>query len=120
MIDNSKEYIAVSAIWYLDYPTPENLNSNLLPINCDKGIVFCGHRHVHCLRQMNVVWERKQFEAEKEIQGFLTSKNRFVGRNEAAKIARDAGQLNDRIDWTDANWETVELYSEDIYHNYAK
>jgi hypothetical protein len=45
-------------------------------------------------------------ESGKEIQGFLTSKNRFVDREEGGRIAFNAGQ-------------TVELkktlYSEDIY-----
>lgn len=41
-----------------------------------------------------------------EIQGFLTTKNRFVTREEAAEIAYSAGQISSPKE---------ELYSEDIY-----
>lgn len=43
---------------------------------------------------------------DSEIQGFLTSKGRFVDRKEAAKIAFSAGQISDQKE---------ELYSEDLY-----
>jgi hypothetical protein len=45
-------------------------------------------------------------ESGKEIQGFLTSKNRFVDREEGGRIAFNAGQT-DKLKQT--------LYSEDIY-----
>jgi len=48
----------------------------------------------------------KQHEAGEEIQGFLTSENRFVGRHEARKLAYEAGQVQE---------DTGPLYSEDIY-----
>lgn len=106
---DSPEHILCAAIWYKDYPVPERLNSNLLPVNLTKGIVFCGHRHPHCLRQMNVVWGRRQCEAGKEVQGFLTSKNRFVDRKEAWIIAEKQNQII-RVSGGEGT-----LYSEDIY-----
>ena len=41
-----------------------------------------------------------------EAQGFYTSKGRFVGREEAAKIAYAAGQISS---------PTNRLFSEDLY-----
>ena len=86
------------------------------PTNIEEGLVICGHRHHNCIQLFaELVGFPYSVEAQKlhntEIIGFLTSKNRFVGRNEAAKIARDAGQVN----WTMVDWEQVMLYSEDIY-----
>ena len=43
---------------------------------------------------------------EKDIQGFLTSQDRFVDRKEAADIAYKAGQIKDITDC---------LISEDLY-----
>ena len=103
------EYILCAAIWYKDFPVLEILNSNLLPINCARGIVFCGHRHPHCIRQLNVVTNKKQSEVGEYVQGFLTNKNRFVDRKEGLAIADKAGQLNDRVT------TRTQLYSEDLY-----
>lgn len=43
-----------------------------------------------------------------ESQGFLTSKNRYIDRREAMKIARNSGQLLNET-------ETELLYSEDLW-----
>lgn len=40
------------------------------------------------------------------VEGFLTSRDRFVDREEAARIAYEAGQTDERIE---------ELFSEDLY-----
>jgi hypothetical protein len=44
--------------------------------------------------------------AGESIQGFVTNSNRFVGREEAAQIAFDSGQIKQH---------TITLYSEDLY-----
>jgi hypothetical protein len=49
---------------------------------------------------------RMQHEAGEEIQGFLTNKNRFVDREEGAKIAFTAKQVNEPL---------KQLFSEDLY-----
>jgi hypothetical protein len=41
-----------------------------------------------------------------EEQGFLTNTDRFVSREEAAKIAFESGQITE---------ETTRLFSEDLY-----
>lgn len=103
------EQIICSAIWYKDLPLLVNTipSSLLRPINCDSGIVFCGHRHPHCLYQMVAMTGKAQHEAGSEIQGFLTSKNRFLDRKEAATLHLSNGR--------ELNYSTNELYSEDLY-----
>jgi hypothetical protein len=82
------EKILCSAIWYKELPTPV-----FRPINVDKGIVFCGLRHVFCLHQMVSMTGKKQNEVGHYVQGFLTDKNRFVDRKEAARIAIESHQI---------------------------
>lgn len=105
------ERILCSAIWYKELPLINNdIPSDLLrPKNCDTGIVFCGLRHPHCLYQMVAITGKYQHEAGKEIQGFLTSENRFVDRKEGAKIALSCGQI-DKLQYSSES-----LYSEDLY-----
>jgi len=59
---------------------------------------------------MNIITGLKQHEVGNELQGFLTSKNRFVDRLEAAKIASDLGQLIG-----EGQTSVSRLYSEDLY-----
>ena len=98
------ERVICSAIWYEDLPTP-----HFNPKNIGKGIVFCGHRHPHCLHQMVAMTGKRQCEVGEEIQGFLTNLNRFVDREEGAKIALACGQI-DKLKYGNKT-----LYSEDIY-----
>lgn len=71
--------------------------------------VFNGHRHNHCIEAMNgeLSWtmNRQEISKLKTVQGFMTSKLRFVDRKEGAKIWIACGK--------DTQFE--ELYSEDIY-----
>ena len=105
------ERIICSAIWYKDLPLkkddwPVGL---MRPKNCDRGIVFAGQRHPQCLYQMVAITGLHQHEAGEEVQGFLTSTNRFVDRHEGSKIAMECGQI-DRL-----NYNSETLYSEDLY-----
>lgn len=107
----TKEYILCAAIWYKEIEG-KNLEIPLrqyLPVNCDSGIVFCGHRHLQCLRTMNSIMNLKQSEAGEEIQGFLTNLNRFVDRKEGLQIAFKANQL------LEPHLYRTQLYSEDLY-----
>jgi len=96
-----KEYILCAAIWYQDYdPPPHSV------INISMGIVLCGHRHPHIICQCTVLLGKRQAEMGRYEQGFLTSKNRFVSREEAAELAYKAEQI-DQLKET--------LFSEDLY-----
>lgn len=103
------ERIICSAIWYKDFPLLNNdiPNDLVRPKNCDRGIVFSGQRHPHCLYQMVAITGKSQHEAGEEIQGFLTSENRFVDRKEAGQIHIDNGGK--------LSYSSTELYSEDLY-----
>lgn len=109
--DKNKEYILCAAVWYLELPMvkPNVLdNRGFRPYNVDKGVVFSGWRHGNCIYQMVAITGLRSCPSESgpEIQGFLTNKNRFVDREEAAQIAFDAGQTETLLN---------RLFSEDLY-----
>ena len=108
MPENKEEYILCSAIWYKDLPLKKDIEHNVLPINCDRGLVFCGYRHTHCMYTMVSITGLRSVETEvgEYVQGFLTSKNRFVDREEGARIHRANGH---KIDFENR------LFSEDLY-----
>jgi hypothetical protein len=103
----AEEYILCAAIWYKEIPLKRVIN-DVLPINCDKGLVVTGHRHGQCMWTMGSLTGLRSTESEvgEYKQGFLTNKNRFVDRFEGAKIAKLAGQCSLMINT---------LYSEDLY-----
>lgn len=104
MARGKKEMVICSAIWYKELPTPV-----YGPTNIKKGIVFSGHRHPHCLHQMVVLTGKKDWEAGESIQCFLTNLNRFVDREEGARIALNCGQVKK------LQYSSKTLYSEDLY-----
>ena len=101
---DKKEIILCAAIWYTD--VERKSDTSLHPINIDRGVVLCGHRHGHVIAQIGSILALKQFETGENVQGFLTSKNRFVDREEAHKIFILSGGTPEYSD---------ELYSEDLY-----
>ena len=112
---DTKEYIICAAIWYkeLSLIKPEILEPRgFRPFNVDVGIVFGGWRHGNCMYQMIALTGKRSCETEvgKYIQGFLTSKNRFVNREEGMKIAIAAGQVEEG-----KTYNQNKLFSEDLY-----
>ena len=106
MIDNSKEYILCAAIWF-------DVEETLVfqPKNMEKGMVLTGLRHCHCFDIASRIL--KDNYKNGKVQGFLTSKDRFVDRREASQIAQDAGQLKEAKQRMDGSYER--LFSEDLY-----
>lgn len=105
-----KEYILCAAIWYKDIPL-KKVFKDVLPKNCDRGLVVSGHRHPHCIWTMcSLTGLRSVTNAPdgvgEYIQGFLTNTNRFVDRQEGAIIAFEAGQIEEKL---------TTLYSENLY-----
>ena len=96
------ERILCAAIWYKDYPAPVHsvINTN------EKGLVLCGYRHGHIIGQCISLLNKRQSEMGEHVQGFLTSKNRFLNRKEALELHLKNGNTSDFPD---------ELYSEDLY-----
>ena len=109
-MSGKKEYILCAAIWYKDIELKKEI-PQVLPKNCDKGLVVLGHRHGQCMWTMaSLTGLRSVTNAVDGVgeyeQGFLTNLNRFVDREEAAQIAFDSGQITQH---------TITLYSEDLY-----
>ena len=79
------------------------------------GYVWKGHRHGHALRAMldEMQWEHTQHEITGMVkeQGFVTSLNRFVDREEAMRIHLAGGFKSIDKD----GYRGDELFSEDLY-----
>jgi hypothetical protein len=105
-----EERILCAAIWYKDLPLAYTAfpTTHLLPVNCDRGIVFCAQRHLQCLYQMIAMTGKMQYQVGEEVQGFLTSTNRFVDRKEGMEIALKNNQVINP-------YHGDILFSEDLY-----
>lgn len=96
------ETILCAAIWYKKVERAFHR-----PVNTPGGVVLCGFRHGDIISQVQPLTGKKHYELGESVQGFLTSKNRFVDRKEAAEIhVRNGGKLN---------YHAANLFSEDIY-----
>lgn len=99
MIDNKKEYILCAAI---ARKTPRNCHPYHEGTNdiCD---IELGYRHHDIFSRF-----RDENNLNEHLQGFYTSRGRFVGRKEAMQIAIECGQVDRAV-------EGGSLYSEDLY-----
>lgn len=102
MINNNKPYIICAAI-YVD--TGEHVDHQ--PKNIKTGYVVCGRRHCNAIIT-NMMIHENDFIETKDVttQGFLTSDDRFVTRQQAGEIAYNAGQIDRKVE---------KLISEDLY-----
>ena len=96
------EYILCSAILYNN--GKEYVHQ---PINVDSGFVICGQRHHNCYMTAYILNADEKILGLEHIEGFLTSKNRFVDRIEGLDIAIKANQVN--------NNSLSNLHSEDLW-----
>ena len=78
------------------------------PINIPSGTVFCGLRHCSIISQLAAYGIAHKNHS---IQGFLTSKDRFLTREEASELVRN----NNQEMVVDRNAIREQLYSEDLY-----
>jgi hypothetical protein len=104
--NNESEYLLCSAIWYKDLKT-----QRALPFNCNRGVVICGWRHGNIIQTLIALTGKRtvtfgENAAGEFEQGFLTNKNRFVDREEAAEIAFNSGQTKEKKNY---------LFSEDVW-----
>jgi hypothetical protein len=104
MIDNSKEYIVCAAIWYESGDKFVHTCKNI-----DHGIIVFGLRH--SIYEVIIRLYPDYKETQDTHQGFLTSHNRFVERDEALKISVECGQVDKDDLVNNEKW----LYSEDLY-----
>ena len=59
------------------------------------GTIVCGHRHGDCYETLEALIGKIDTDKlpNRDKQGFLTSTNRYIGREEAWKIAKERGQI---------------------------
>jgi hypothetical protein len=93
----TKEYILCAAVWVQD--EKEYMHQ---PKNIINGFVVCGQRHHNCFTTIQILNVEKVFNSDKRVkytitQGFLTNKNRFIDRKEAAIIAFENGQILESV-----------------------
>jgi len=113
MVESQPELIICSAIWF-DHPEYQDEHR---PMNLERGMVVAGMRHHNIRQTISLLMGRKknqtkylEFVNSRVAEGFLTNKNRFVDRKEAAELALRNGQTTlERIRKIDF------LYSEDLY-----
>lgn len=96
------EYIMCSAIWYDD-----GIKRPHTPKCVSSGYVICGFRHHDCFGTLSNTLGLGNYDKSKIIQGFLTSHNRFLGRESSKDVAIDSGQLHKH--------HKGRLYSEDLW-----
>ena len=130
MIDNSKEYILSAAIWYKDGTEAPR---GFIAQNIDSGVVIGQWRHGNIIniRATNPLWNAKKLAERRgeppmeikkhedtlsyfdEVDGFITSKGRFVDRWQAAELALLCGQIDEKGALND-EWEGDEEYMKDF------
>ena len=130
MIDNSKEYILSAAIWYKDGTEAPR---GFIAQNIDSGVVIGQWRHGNVInvRATNPLWNAKKLAERRgenpmkiekyedtlsyfdEVDGFITSKGRFVDRWQAAELALLCGQIGKKRALND-EWEGDEEYMKDF------
>lgn len=97
-----KEQILCAAIWLQEVERAVHR-----PVNTPGGVVICGFRHGNCISSIVSLTGKRLHEHGEHVQGFLTNFNRFVDREEGAKIwISNEGKLS---------YSEKELYSEDLY-----
>ena len=75
------------------------------------GYIWRGHRHADCISSAIEAGRSIPHTGEKDWQGFVTSKNRFVNRYEGMKL-----QLAAKIESADrGGYRGNRLFSEDLY-----
>jgi len=81
-------------------------------VKTPSGLIVRGHRHCDCYHNLSL---RPEYKDPKSIcfceEGFITSRNRFVGREEGRKLQDKAGIKSvDRDGYREGT-----LFSEDLY-----
>lgn len=86
-------------------------------VRAKDGFIYRGHRHAHALYRPFGLQGVPGYENERphgDDQGFITSRNRYVSREEAMQIFKTSGAVSaDEEKHPVAN--RGELYSEDLY-----
>lgn len=92
--------------------TPEDLRAEICicaAIQLPSGRIIRGHRHHHCFAAADAMASVDQIRAAE--QGFVTSRNRFVGRVEGRKLQEAAGIPSAAV----GGYRLDLLFTEDLY-----
>lgn len=108
-----KEFILCAAIHVDDSIIYDDVS---YPTNITTGYVFLGYRH-STIKGVNglMLYYNAHNIVAKVTQGFLTSKNRFLDRNEAAQVAIKADQISVQTMSVWSRLGVCKLFSEDLY-----
>jgi len=98
-----REHILCAAIWVDTGKAEPPRRTYAYPTT---GLLFCGFRHADCLVTVYAHDPHGEFTHQR-VQGFMTSKGRFVDRVEGKTIALDARQVYEGTG--------PQLFSEDLY-----
>jgi hypothetical protein len=82
MNNGKTEYVMCAANWIND-----GITYDYQPYNIEIGVVYCGWRHPCIFAQYF------HYPDNMTTQGFLTTKNRFLTREEALVLVTENGQL---------------------------
>jgi len=107
---NPPEYILCSAVHIDDLAERKNQ-----PVK--RGFIICGRRHSDCFVTLKIL--KGDIEISNNgntVMGFLTSKNRFVSRQEALPIAVASNQIWHKTK-IDSESKEFGLISEDLYYD---
>jgi hypothetical protein len=108
------ELVAVSVNYDIEtfYLKKEDVEKEICicaAVKSSDGKIFRGHRHGDCMREIDS--RNLTISSDPNDQGFITSRNRFVGRSEGRKLQDAAG-----IKSADpGGYRGDTLFSEDLY-----
>lgn len=91
--------------YFIDKYSGDRINQQTIYMT---GAVFCGLRHCSIISQFAAYGIAHK---NRSVQGFLTSKNRFLTREEASELVKN----NNQEMVVDRNAIREQLYSEDLY-----
>lgn len=80
-------------------------------IRLPDGKIFRGHRHHDCIAVARLCTDGDWHPSNTRDQGFITSHNRYVDREEGLRLQKAAGIESVR----DCGYRATELFSEDLY-----
>jgi len=79
-------------------------------VKAEDGTIILGHRHRDCFD--GIIRRGKKIRKDFDAQGFITSRGRFVNREEGFIIQQNAGIASANPEgYNKADW----LFSEDLY-----
>ena len=87
LANGETEYVMCAANHYDD-----GKDHMFQPYNIDKGFIVCGWRHA-CCGSAYMASNKDAKRWDDCTQGFLTTKNRFLNRQEAYELVTSTGQL---------------------------